>query len=354
MELNSLLDALSDAAPCGDNLEYDPAFAQLLLLGAGKPEQQIGDTLVPAEEPDWRQVLQQAEALLGRTKDLRVASWWTKAALRLRGFSGFADGLSLVHGMLDRFWDQVHPQIDPDDGDDPTMRVNALMELCDPDTTLAWLRKAPLVSARGVGVFTLRDVALATGEAARSEGDEEASAQMAAVEAACLGCDLQALRDTAEALGEARQTLAAIEAIVSTHVVSAGAPNFSRLSALLAQAARFVDERLAQRQAASGEMAMSDDAAQAAAGPSRGEVAPLAGGAAPRPAGEVRTRDDVVAAIDRICAYYARHEPSSPVPMLLRRARRLVNMEFFEIVRNLAPDGISQVEMLRGPMDGEA
>ncbi|HHO9022271.1 TPA: type VI secretion system protein TssA, partial [Pseudomonas aeruginosa] len=47
--------------------------------------------------------------------------------------------------------------------------------------------------------------------------------------------------------------------------------------------------------------------------------------------------------------YYVRHEPSSPVPVLLKRAKTLVTADFAEIVRNLIPDGISQFETLRGP-----
>jgi predicted component of type VI protein secretion system len=53
-------------------------------------------------------------------------------------------------------------------------------------------------------------------------------------------------------------------------------------------------------------------------------------------------------AVARICDYYQRHEPSSPVPLLLRRCKRLVSASFLEIVCDIAPDGVSQVEMWRG------
>ena len=53
--------------------------------------------------------------------------------------------------------------------------------------------------------------------------------------------------------------------------------------------------------------------------------------------------------LDRLLAYYSRHEPSSPLPVLLNRAKNLVNADFAAIVRNLIPDGMSQFENLRGP-----
>ena len=46
------------------------------------------------------------------------------------------------------------------------------------------------------------------------------------------------------------------------------------------------------------------------------------GGAPPVAADEVRSRDDVIRLIDKICDYYRDYEPSSPVPLLLKRAKR--------------------------------
>jgi type VI secretion system protein ImpA len=68
----------------------------------------------------------------------------------------------------------------------------------------------------------------------------------------------------------------------------------------------------------------------------------------PAPSGAVRNRSDVLAAIDRVCEYYVRAEPSSPVPLLLQRAKRLVNKDFMEIVRDLTPGGVSEAEVIGG------
>jgi type VI secretion system protein ImpA len=52
--------------------------------------------------------------------------------------------------------------------------------------------------------------------------------------------------------------------------------------------------------------------------------------------------------LDEICAWYARNEPSSPVPPLLRRASRLVGLSFTELLRTLAPGGLSEFQQLSG------
>jgi type VI secretion system protein ImpA len=64
--------------------------------------------------------------------------------------------------------------------------------------------------------------------------------------------------------------------------------------------------------------------------------------------GQILSRADVIRAIDGICDYYQRIEPSSPVPMLLLRAKRLVDKDFMSIIRDLTPSGISEAEVLGG------
>ena len=64
--------------------------------------------------------------------------------------------------------------------------------------------------------------------------------------------------------------------------------------------------------------------------------------------GTIQSRQDVVRLLDRICEYYARTEPSSPLPLLLRRAQRLAEMDFLQIVDELTPAMRAQLEPIVG------
>jgi type VI secretion system protein ImpA len=64
--------------------------------------------------------------------------------------------------------------------------------------------------------------------------------------------------------------------------------------------------------------------------------------------GSINSREDVVRLLDRVCDYYARVEPSSPVPLLLVRAKRLVNKDFLEAIRDIAPGGLAEVKVIGG------
>jgi len=133
----TLLAPIGDASPCGDDLEYDADFMALVADAQGKPEQQFGDTVIPAVEPEWREVGEKAENILRRSKDVRAAVLLLRASTRMQGVEGFAAGLRLLNGLLDTFWDGIHPKLDADDDNDPTMRLNALAPLTDATLTTA-------------------------------------------------------------------------------------------------------------------------------------------------------------------------------------------------------------------------
>ncbi|HEY1398097.1 MAG TPA: type VI secretion system protein TssA, partial [Roseateles sp.] len=57
---------------------------------------------------------------------------------------------------------------------------------------------------------------------------------------------------------------------------------------------------------------------------------------------------DAVRALQRVCDWIERHEPSNPAPLLIRRAQRLMSKSFLEIMRDLNPEGVHEIEKLAG------
>lgn len=331
--------ALDGNAPGGSNLEYDPLFLELEQAAAGKPEVQYG-TSVSAEVPaDWGQVQALAMRLMERSRDLRLAVWLARALLNLRGVAGFAAGLQVVAELLDSLWDHVHPQLDAEDDNDPSLRVNILAALSAPGSLLRELRDAPLVGVRGHGSFSLRDLDMATGELPTPAGQEAVS--LAVIDAAFRSASQTDLAATTAALRSALANSARIEQILTERVGSSRALDMSALSNLLRRAAQAVSTRMADP-AAAPEAAESGHAGLADS-PGTALALPVA-----QPSGDITSRDDVRRALDKLCAYYARHEPSSPVPLLLQRAHKLVDMSFTELLQDLAPEGLGQLAKVSG------
>ncbi len=344
VDVDVLLEDLEETAPCGPNLEYDPAFLELEQSALGKPEVQYGDTIVPAVPPEWKQVKKQALELLGRTRDLRVAMPLVRALLALHAMPGFADGTRLLERLVTERWDRVHPELDPDDDNDPTLRINCLAQLTDPATTLLELRETAFVMLPGLGPLTLRVLEQAHGEAPVPDGQTALAPE--SIDAALADVSDEAMQVATGAVNGALDSIVSLEAALADHVGSTQSLN---LTPLTRQLRRMADLLASRAQAAPEAPAAAPD----------GDDAEVQGGgtAAPRAAGitgDVTSRADVVRMIDKILAYYQRYEPSSPVPMLLERAKRLAPMSFMEVMENLAPDSLQQLYVIRGPQPGES
>nr|WP_269802929.1 type VI secretion system protein TssA [Pseudomonas uvaldensis] len=337
-----LLAAVSATSPCGEDLEYDADFLRLERESRGQPERSMGDSILPAEPPEWRSIQQQSLDLLQRSKDLRITHFLLQSSLALEGIPGLARVLTLISELLKQYWADLHPRLDADDDNDPTVRINALTGLTS-DVTIRLLRESILVRSRAFGTITLRAAANASG--LQSFADESLGSEQLA--GALLDSDPEQLENTRAALQEARNAAEAIEQQVSDQVGSAQGVDLGPLKQPLKMALQILGQSGQQ----SGDSTLSDAVSSDSSPSTQHADAP----SAPRNtgtstvSGEINNRDDVLRSLDRVLAYYTRHEPSSPLPVLLNRAKLLVNADFATIVRNLIPDGMSQFENLRGP-----
>jgi type VI secretion system protein ImpA len=124
---------------------------------------------------------------------------------------------------------------------------------------------------------------------------------------------------------EAAQSLAAS---LERHIEAGQGPDFVPLKKVL------------QRVADAGRKAVGDA--------SVGEDAATTSAPTARAAGTISSREDANRALERVCEWIERNEPSNPAPLLIRRAQRLMSKTFIDIIRDLAPDGLKEVEKLAG------
>ncbi|MES2532646.1 MAG: type VI secretion system protein TssA [Pseudomonadota bacterium] len=335
--VEALQKPIGEASPCGDDLEYDPAFTALEAAAQGKPEQQFGDTVIPAVEPEWRVVSEQAQAVLRRAKDVRAAMLLLRAATRLQGVTGFVLGMQLLIGLLDRFWEQVHPQLDADDDNDPTMRLNAMAPLVDENMVLRDLYDANVGMARGVGPIRVRDIAIAHNALAAGGSDSGYSA--AQVQGGLE--DIHAQRPEALAsLSDVGAEVQRLQSLLSDRTGRTDAIELVRLRALgkvLRQAAQAV--------AGGASDTAADAAAPSDAQPDGGHAATAR---APAARGEIQSRQDALLMLDRVIHYLQQSEPGNPAPLLIERAKKLIGVSFLEIMQNLAPNALDTIETVTG------
>ncbi|WP_323005183.1 type VI secretion system protein TssA [Pseudorhodobacter sp.] len=341
MDLSAFLTSHGDAEPSGENLEYDTAFISLELAAQPGEERQVGDSIIAAEDPDHDEVFIHAADVLSRSHDLRAAVLLAHSLIRVNGFQGLAESTGYIRGCLEMWWDSCHPQLDADDDNDPTMRVNAVSSLVDGDTILRAVRLAPLTESRAFGRISLRDFAIAAEEMAPPAGMETIP-DTGTISAAFQDTDPDKLLVVRESIASALADVKAIGVVFDEQIPGQG-PDLGPLEKLLKQALRhFSDVGIGADAVAEGE---TDDPGEAAASETAARPASNAGG------GAINGPQDVRNTLDRLISYYAKAEPSSPVPMLLERAKRLVGADFITIVKDMASGGYPNVKTIGGLSD---
>lgn len=115
-DLEKLLAPISFERPSGESLRYEGTYDRI------QESRREDDPALP--QGVWKAALKQADweevrnlctgALETRTKDLQIAAWLTDAWVNLHGFAGAREGLRLVLGLCEGFWETVHPEIQED------------------------------------------------------------------------------------------------------------------------------------------------------------------------------------------------------------------------------------------------
>ena len=341
--MSDLLKSHGDGAPSGDNLEYDPDFIAMELAGQPEEERQAGEEIVAAKDPDYKDLAKKARAVLERTHDIRAAVYLAQSEIRLTGLVGFAEMTRYIRGCLEQYWETCHPQLDEEDDMDPMMRINAVTGLGGRATIIRGLRtSARLTNSRALGSLTLKDIEIATGDV--EAADDEKRMSKNEIDAAFADTDDQELKTYYEATAEALENVRAIDAVFLEKTPGFG-PSLDDLQEVLESISKVLSKYV---DVETSEGAPKEDAADAAPA----ARAPMQrGGGEP---GQIETRADVKAALDRIITYYAQHEPSSPLPIILRRAHRLVGADFLDIINDLAPLGAENVKLVAGVEESDA
>jgi len=335
--LEALLEPIDAEHPCGVSLEDLPPLTTLdavRLFGQSRPADAPPGPDETRKPPDWGEIREQSLEGLAKSKDLRLLSYLAAAALRTDGLIGYFNTLSAAAAWLDQHWPDVYPLVD----DDAMMRRNALNCFADPMAVLDRLRRTPIVESRQHGRFSLRDIDIAKGNLA--PGPSEEKPDMAQVDAALGELPLEALTRLHQGAHDALAAVNRIDARMRDEGGPDMAPSLEQLSAQLGRLNLLLQAQVALRMPAEGPAGVEGAGGPAAA---PGVIA----------VGSIANRQDAMRALDAVAEYFRRNEPSSPVPLLVDRAKRLVSKNFLEVLEDVAPDAVSVARAFGGLKDGE-
>jgi type VI secretion system protein ImpA len=327
------IEPVSAELPCGESMEYSPEFLRLQELATGLPERQYGQVVIPAENPDWSAVFEAADRLLRLSKDMRIVSILARSAIAMDGLASFANVLDVADRLTERYWDTLHPGLEYDGQVDPIMRANAIAELSANDGLLSELRSTVFVQGKGFSI-SVRQAEIALSSSDRPGiVDGISREQLLAWVTDELRMDSRAFDALERSHGSATRLQQRCIERLSSQVAPDLSPLVNVLSTLLAPVSHARRSILP--------FSPSEAALQNGDGD-------FSRGAANRGVGVIQTRQDALDGLVLVCEYFERNEPASPVPMLIKRAQRLIGMNFVDIIRDMAPESMSRIDIIAG------
>ncbi|MGX9241942.1 type VI secretion system protein TssA [Pantoea dispersa] len=336
MNIDALLAPVSSENPCGDNLEYHADYQAMEQASTGKAEQQFGETIIPAEPADWNKVEKLAIDLLSRSKDLRVMLALTHAWTELKGLPGYAQGLKLIEQALLLYWEPLWPRLEEYGEQDPLYRINAVALLGDKSALSSAVRQSWLLRYASDGI-TLRDAAALCDGSKTEVADYPGGLPRLTDELA------RGEQPSVEAVLQISERLQTITETLTEQLGEAAVPELSQLRrqiALIAERCQATDLSALQPAVVNEQPPEPSVAAPAAAVRT-----------ADWRSVQLSSRADAQLMLEKVKHYFTQHEPSHPAPLMIDRVQRLIELDFMDIIRDLAPDGVNQLENIFGRRD---
>ncbi|MEL7150211.1 MAG: type VI secretion system ImpA family N-terminal domain-containing protein [Pseudomonadota bacterium] len=373
MNAEPFLRPVDGANPSGVELKHSPGFLAIdAMLQPAMRQNRIDSNgeLNAAAAIDWAKVVSEAEKLAATGWDLRLLVLVARAWTNQSGFAGLAAGCELISDALLAQWEGIHPELRdrPDKAMAAKGREGAIRDIENRDDgVLGDLDMNVVLEPRGFGAIRGGELAQAalsdyeymqigTGGMSADEmaAHSAAHAQLQArVQTALLATrdeTADALETLAGQIDAANQARAALEGAYAKAggFENGGGVRLGQLETFLNRCRKALDmvgDAPTEAPAPQGE---ETNMTHTTAPPPGAAPVAASGGAMP---GKLASRRDVEKCLDLIIEFYERTEPSSPIPHLAQRMRRMVPMDFMQLIEEVAPGGLKDFKNVAGVDD---
>jgi type VI secretion system protein ImpA len=289
-----------------------------------------------AKRADWPRIVSICQEILAESsKDLMIVARLTEALVKVHGFAGLRDGLSLFHRLVDEAWDRVRPVIE--EPDDLEARATAFNWLDDPDRGSRFPTTVRVIPILSTGKMDLSWMAWNLSRKTKGGPTPEEFDQLinAAPRAAC-----------ALVFEDLEETVAIFQQLCEQLNARMGqlAPGLTSLRQAVFECRTLAKQILDRKgpepdSETSGEGATEGSAEEGGGGGG--------GGGGISVSRVMQSRAQVYARLAEAAELLGQLEPHSPIPYLIRRAVQLGDLSFPDLVKALISDSSVRADLGR-------
>jgi type VI secretion system ImpA family protein len=338
-----MLAPISAARPVGESLRYDGAYDR---IAAARREDDAtlsqGVWKSSLKRADWNEVESLCvEELKTRTKDLQIAAWLVEAWLHVNRFIGIAEGMELLQQLVERYWDNLYPQIEEGDLEYRIAPINWINEKLSIQAKLLAITRP---DADDVPSYCWADWENACRTEVSDPSLRTASASgrppkltLAEFQKSLIFTSTAFFATLAAEIEDAMESCTRLEADLDRRC-GTQAPSLRQFFGVLDSIHAFIIGTLNQRQS-------EEEATSVFTGgrlPQEPEMSgPVFG------LGPINSRDEAYRRLAEAAEYLARVEPHSPAPYLVKRAIQWGSLSLPELLPELVRNQSELAELFR-------
>lgn len=339
-----LMQPIEGNAPCGESLDYDPAFIMLQSKLQPKLGVEYGSFFEAAEPINWAETERECLAMLKKSKDIRLIIILIRCRLRKIGLLALSEGTEALHALLHAWPDDLHPQLLDEGEFAPILRANAFAELEDATGLLADLRNQSLPKASGLQI-TIKEFEKAH-QVPREEGALSDTAVAALIHEWHISAreGLRPLTQASHFVLQIKKTLA--ETLVHDAPELDGLENilglFTReFGSELPAEAEILQETIPQAYAEQDALPAPAVETPVATESANLSLPTAAICAAPETRRGIGSRADALHRLQEVRSWFAMTEPSSPLIQMLKYAEDSIGKNFADLLKMYPPEIIA-------------
>ena len=334
-----LLLPISNEQPAGVDLAFSPELDAITLARKfDDPTLDQGEWVADLKEADWDFVVRSCAGLLaGSSKDLRLAVWLTEAGTKRYHLRGMAEGLLVLAGLCEKFWDRgLFPEAE---GGDQEQRIGNLGWIL--SRIPALLREVPLTAGPG-GAFSTIDFETARRQAGLGDSARQhEGVKLSDMDAARRNNSAAFCASFAVDAQDCLEALRKLERVVDARLGN-DSPAFST--------AREAVEAMLRVMPATAGVAPAAVPAASGAPAADSAMAPVMQAILAGPTGAISTRAQAIEQLRAVAQFFRRSEPHSPVSYFADKAANAADQDLHSWLRSVVkdPSSLAHIEELLG------